>query len=237
MAVGSVIELAFRVAAGELKVGSAAGVGFNVNIAWTGGWSPLWATWSTSLPSGTLSIVMPVAQQFSPDVVLVSAGFDAVEGHQSPLGGTTSPPSFGQLTQLLMGLAGGRVVMALEGGHDLTAICDASESCVSSLLGDQSDSVFPWPQEKPCPKAWESLERVIEIQSKHWSCLQSLSQTSGHSLLDGSLGALGQSEKEEAETVIAMASLSVDVEPPVSELDQSEPSRSTEEPMEEEPVL
>lgn len=43
---------------------------------------------------------------------------------------------FGQLTQLLMDLAGGRVVMALEGGHDLTAICDASEACVASLLGD-----------------------------------------------------------------------------------------------------
>lgn len=122
---------------------------------------------------------MPIAQQFSPDVVLVSAGFDAVEGHQSPLGGYnvsakcecrthTCPPErrlswtlipecfqgaliffflfsdcdrcalagFGQLTQLLMGLAGGRVVMALEGGHDLTAICDASEACVSALLGD-----------------------------------------------------------------------------------------------------
>lgn len=43
---------------------------------------------------------------------------------------------FGRLTQLLMDLAGGRVVMALEGGHDLTAICDASEACVSALLGD-----------------------------------------------------------------------------------------------------
>lgn len=32
-------------------------------------------------------VVMPIAQHFSPDVVLVSAGFDAVEGHQSPLGG------------------------------------------------------------------------------------------------------------------------------------------------------
>lgn len=33
------------------------------------------------------NVVMPIAQQFGPDVVLVSAGFDAVEGHQSPLGG------------------------------------------------------------------------------------------------------------------------------------------------------
>ncbi|KAK5885625.1 hypothetical protein CesoFtcFv8_019320 [Champsocephalus esox] len=203
------------------EVGSAAGVGFNVNIAWTGGVEPPMG--DVEYLTAFRSIVMPVAQQFSPDVVLVSAGFDAVEGHQSPLGGyNVSAKCFGQLTQLLMDLAGGRVVLALEGGaRPHSHLRRLRVLCVRAAG-------------RP---AWESLERVIEIQSKHWSCLQSLSQTSGHSLLDGSLGALGQSEKEEAETVIAMASLSVDVEPPVSELDQSEPSRSTEEPMEEEPVL
>ena len=45
------------------------------------------------------------------------------------------PPGFGHLTKQLMTLAGGRVVLALEGGHDLTAICDASEACVTALLG------------------------------------------------------------------------------------------------------
>ncbi|XP_075309684.1 histone deacetylase 5 isoform X4 [Odontesthes bonariensis] len=219
------------------EVGSGAGVGFNVNIAWTGGVEPPMG--DVEYLTAFRSVVMPIAQQFSPDVVLVSAGFDAVEGHQSPLGGyNVSAKCFGQLTQLLMGLAGGRVVMALEGGHDLTAICDASEACVSALLGDPCDSVFQWPQEKPCPKACASLETVIEIQSKHWSCLQSLTQTSGHSLLDGPLGAQGQSEKDEAETVSAMASLSVDVEQPGSVPEDTETrSRSTEEPMEEEPVL
>lgn len=44
---------------------------------------------------------------------------------------------FGYLTKQLMGLAGGRLVLALEGGHDLTAICDASEACVSALLGNE----------------------------------------------------------------------------------------------------
>lgn len=44
---------------------------------------------------------------------------------------------FGYLTKQLMALAGGRVVLALEGGHDLTAICDASEACVSALLGNE----------------------------------------------------------------------------------------------------
>ncbi|XP_062295070.1 histone deacetylase 5 isoform X1 [Scomber scombrus] len=214
------------------EVGSGAGVGFNVNIAWTGGVEPPMG--DVEYLTAFRSVVMPIAQQFSPDVVLVSAGFDAVEGHQSPLGGyNVSAKCFGQLTQLLMDLAGGRVVMALEGGHDLTAICDASEACVSALLGDPCDSVFQWPQEKPCPKACSSLERVIEIQSKHWSCLQ----TSGHSLLDSPLGAQGQSEKDEADTVSAMASLSVDVDQPSSVPDNTETSRSTEEPMEEEPVL
>lgn len=36
-----------------------------------------------------------------------------------------------------MTLAGSRVVLALEGGHDLTAICDASEACVAALLGQE----------------------------------------------------------------------------------------------------
>lgn len=30
---------------------------------------------------------MPIAHEFSPDVVLVSAGFDAADGHPPPLGG------------------------------------------------------------------------------------------------------------------------------------------------------
>ncbi|XP_041633678.1 histone deacetylase 5 isoform X2 [Cheilinus undulatus] len=217
------------------EVGSGAGVGFNVNIAWTGGVEPPMG--DVEYLTAFRAVVMPIAEQFSPDVVLVSAGFDAVEGHQSPLGGyNVSAKCFGLLTQLLMGLAGGRVVMALEGGHDLTAICDASEACVSALLGDPSDTAVQWPQDKPCPKAFASLERVIEIQSKHWPCLQSLSQTCGHSLLDGPPEVRGQSE-DEAETVSAMASLSVDVEQTSSVPDDTETSRSTEEPMEEEPVL
>ena len=48
-----------------------------------------------------------------------------------------STTGFSFLTRLLMSLAGGRLVLALEGGHDLTAICDASEACVSALLGLQ----------------------------------------------------------------------------------------------------
>ncbi|KAM9467279.1 histone deacetylase 5-like isoform 1-T1 [Salvelinus alpinus] len=214
------------------EVGVGPGVGFNTNIAWTGGVEPPMG--DVEYLTAFRTVVMPIANEFSPDVVLVSAGFDAVEGHQSPLGGyNVTAKCFGHLTKQLMKLAGGRVVLALEGGHDLTAICDASESCVAALLGDELD---PLPQavlqQKPCPKAAASLERVIEIQSKHWSSLQRLATTVGQSLMDAQ-----RREKDEADTVTAMASLTVDTEQATASTISMETSRSTEEPMEEEPVL
>uniref|UniRef100_A0A8C3JH36 Histone deacetylase n=1 Tax=Calidris pygmaea TaxID=425635 RepID=A0A8C3JH36_9CHAR len=116
------------------EVGSGMGVGYNINIAWTGGVNP--PIGDVEYLTAFRTVVMPIANEFSPDVVLVSAGFDAVEGHLSPLGGySVTAKCFGHLTKQLMMLAGGRVVLALEGGHDLTAICDASEACVSALLG------------------------------------------------------------------------------------------------------
>ncbi|KAJ8379017.1 hypothetical protein AAFF_G00231860 [Aldrovandia affinis] len=210
------------------EVGAGPGVGYNVNIPWTGGVEPPMG--DVEYLTAFRTVVMPIANEFSPDVVLVSAGFDAVEGHQSPLGGyCVTAKCFGHLTKQLMTLAGGRVVLALEGGHDLTAICDASESCVSALLGEELDPLHQAIlQQKPCPKAATSLEKVIEIQSKHWSSVQCFAPTVGQSLLEAE-----RREKEEADTVTAMASLTVDTEPGASQ----GPSRPAEEPMEEEPVL
>lgn len=51
--------------------------------------------------------------QFNPELVLVSAGFDAAWG--DPLGGCqVSPEGYAHLTHLLMGLANGRIILILE---------------------------------------------------------------------------------------------------------------------------
>ncbi|XP_059812559.1 histone deacetylase 5 isoform X2 [Hypanus sabinus] len=210
------------------EVGTGLGVGFNVNIAWTGGVDP--SNGDVEYLTAFRTVVMPIASEFSPDVVLVSAGFDAVEGHPSPLGGySATAKCFGYLTKQLMKLAAGRVVLALEGGHDLTAICDASEACVSALLGNELD---PLPQEilqqKPNANAVASLEKVIEIQSKHWSSVKRFASTVSYSLLEAQ-----KHEKEEAATVTALASLTVDTEQSSSEPE----ARQGDEPMEEEPAM
>uniref|UniRef100_A0A6Q2WQQ9 Histone deacetylase n=1 Tax=Esox lucius TaxID=8010 RepID=A0A6Q2WQQ9_ESOLU len=148
------------------EVGAGAGLGFNVNMAFTGGLDPPMG--DAEYLAAFRTVVMPIANQFAPDVVLVSSGFDAVEGHASPLGGyRLTAKCFGYLTRQLMGLAGGRLVLALEGGHDLTAICDASEACVSALLGIELD---PIPgevmQQRPNSNAVRSLEKVLEAHGE-----------------------------------------------------------------------
>ncbi|XP_054657441.1 histone deacetylase 5 isoform X3 [Grus americana] len=210
------------------EVGSGMGVGYNINIAWTGGVDP--PIGDVEYLTAFRTVVMPIANEFSPDVVLVSAGFDAVEGHLSPLGGySVTAKCFGHLTKQLMMLAGGRVVLALEGGHDLTAICDASEACVSALLGLELEPLDPsLLQQKPNVNAVATLEKVIEIQSKHWASVKRFAAAVGCSLLEAQKG-----EAEEAETVTAMALLSVG-----AEQGGTDPQpRPAEEPMEAEPTL
>uniref|UniRef100_A0AAR2KBB0 Histone deacetylase n=1 Tax=Pygocentrus nattereri TaxID=42514 RepID=A0AAR2KBB0_PYGNA len=256
LAVGSVVELVFKVASGELKngfavvrppghhaeeisdfqiteksfkiqispdeVGSGLGVGFNVNIAFTGGLDPPMG--DAEYLSAFRTVVMPIANEFAPDVVLVSAGFDAVEGHPPPLGGyKVTSKCLGYLTKQLMGLAGGRVVLALEGGHDLRAICDASEACVSALLGKELDQLSPdLLKQRPNANAVSSMEKVLETQSKYWRSVQRYISSVGYSLLEAQ-----RCDSEENETVSAMASLSV----------ATMEKRTEDEPMEEEPPL
>ncbi|XP_046514010.1 histone deacetylase 7 isoform X3 [Equus asinus] len=205
------------------EVGAGSGEGFNVNVAWAGGLDPPMG--DPEYLAAFRIVVMPVAREFSPDLVLVSAGFDAAEGHPAPLGGYhVSAKCFGYMTQQLMSLAGGAVVLALEGGHDLTAICDASEACVAALLGNKVDPLSEegWKQ-KPNLNAIRSLEAVIRVHSKYWGCMQRLA-----SCPDSWVPRLPGADAEEVEAVTALASLSVGI---LAEERPSEQLVEEEEPM------
>ncbi|XP_051817076.1 histone deacetylase 7 isoform X4 [Antechinus flavipes] len=188
------------------EVGAGNGEGFNINVAWGGGLDPPMG--DPEYLAAFRTVVMPIAQEFSPDLVLVSAGFDAADGHPPPLGGYhVSAKCFGYMTQQLMSLAGGAVVLALEGGHDLTAICDASEACVTALLGNKVDplSEESWKQ-KPNLNAIRSLEAVIRVHSKYWGSMQWLASSP-----DSWVPSVAMADTEEVETVSALASLSVGI--------------------------
>jgi histone deacetylase 6 len=55
-----------------VEVGEGPGEGFNVNVGWNGkmyGDGDYLAAWT--------SVLLPIAHEFDPDLILVSAGFDA----------------------------------------------------------------------------------------------------------------------------------------------------------------
>ena len=80
--------------------------------------------------------LLPAANAFKPDLILVSAGFDARLG--DPLGQfTLTDQDFADLTELLLELAdrhsAGRLVSVLEGGYDLEGLGLAAAKHVEAL--------------------------------------------------------------------------------------------------------
>jgi histone deacetylase 6 len=143
-------------------VGEGAGKGFNVNIPWNGR-----KMGDSEYLLGFNNIVLPIATEFQPQLVLISAGFDAAEG--DPLGGyKVTPGMYGYMTHQLSSLAEGRVVVALEGGYNLATISECATQCAKALLGDplptlQVDSVKD--------SALQTVRDVMKEQSMFWSCL------------------------------------------------------------------
>ena len=82
--------------------------------------------------------VLPRVDAFAPDLLLISAGFDA--HRRDPLGNLQlAEADFAWVTEKLMGLAarhcGGRIVSLLEGGYDLEALAGSASAHVKALMG------------------------------------------------------------------------------------------------------
>ena len=78
--------------------------------------------------------VLPMALEFEPDLVLVSAGFDALAG--DPKGGmSVSPAWFARAAALLSSLASGRLLAVLEGGYNCAQLSLALQDLVAVLSG------------------------------------------------------------------------------------------------------
>jgi len=91
-------------------------------------------------------IVVPVVRQFEPDLVIVSAGFDAHE--RDPLGGMrVTTPAFAAMTRELRAVADdccrGRLVAAVEGGYDLQALGTSLDGAIDALAGDVQPAAWP----------------------------------------------------------------------------------------------
>jgi acetoin utilization deacetylase AcuC-like enzyme len=83
-------------------------------------------------------LILPALEAFAPDLVLISAGFDA--DHRDPLAQLNwRPADFAWVTGRLMEIAqktcGGRIVSLLEGGYDLNGLGEGAAAHVGALAG------------------------------------------------------------------------------------------------------
>jgi acetoin utilization deacetylase AcuC-like enzyme len=142
-------------------IGAGKGTGFNINV-------PL----PPNCGDGNYlhlfeQIVLKAAERFAPELILVSAGFDA--HWADPLAGMrVSLPGYAAMTSALVRLAerlcGGKIVFVMEGGYNLDALSFGVCNIARVLLGDQpTDPMGLSPSKRPEPDVAPLLELLRRL--------------------------------------------------------------------------
>jgi acetoin utilization deacetylase AcuC-like enzyme len=112
-------------------------------------------------------VVAPIARAFDPELVLVSAGFDAWGG--DPLAGMRlTAGGYAEIAASCLDAAGGaakgRAVFVLEGGYDRRGLAAAGAAVTAQLLGDARPPAGP-----PPPAAFADLAaRYRRFMAAYW---------------------------------------------------------------------
>lgn len=154
-------------------VGIGPGAGFSVNVPWLRGGvgdRDYLAAWEL--------LLKPIVQSFSPDLILVSAGFDAAEG--DPLGGCRlTPHGYGCLTTELLRYADGKCVIVLEGGYNTRVTSEAAAACLRCLLGQPPPPPDPFSAAWPQKQSAAAISATAAAQAPYWPLLKDISTAEG----------------------------------------------------------
>jgi acetoin utilization deacetylase AcuC-like enzyme len=142
-------------------VGMGAGKGFTVNV-------PLAAGAENAVYAAAFErVVLPIIEQYAPDLTLVSAGYDA--HGRDPLGGMQlDGAGYAWMTRRLVDTVrrgpGHRVAFLLEGGYDLGGLRES----VSRTLGALEETALPELSGVVGPRHAAQIAAAQSIQSAFW---------------------------------------------------------------------
>jgi acetoin utilization deacetylase AcuC-like enzyme len=147
-------------AAGDIGKGS--GTGFTVNLPLSAG-----AT-DADYEVAYTRVALPVLRQFRPELVLVSAGFDA--HMDDPLAGMRlTSDYFGRLTRAIADVADatahGRLVAITEGGYDLAGLASSLRASIAALTSEPGS---PKPPTGETPRGEATTKAVAPQLAKYW---------------------------------------------------------------------
>lgn len=148
------------------ETGSGKGEGYTVNVPLRGGQDE--KTYATIFNE----ILVPIAQQYKPQMIMVSAGYDIYHG--DPLGlMAVSPEGFAFMTRTLVNLAkkvcNGRILFTLEGGYNLQGMKDGVLATLYELAGitEKYDKAVKTIEQNPAQAMVVEETRVIA--KKYWN--------------------------------------------------------------------
>lgn len=149
------------------EIGEGKGLGYTVNI-------PLpFRTNNPAYQEALDEIVLPIASQYQPEFMLISAGFD---GHYTdPVGDLAlSAKSYDETFTKLVGLANqlceGRLVATLEGGYSLKILGKLVTSAIAKMASSPYRLSESWQDvnSQASKKAEQIINSVRNIQSSYW---------------------------------------------------------------------
>jgi acetoin utilization deacetylase AcuC-like enzyme len=119
-------------------------------------------------------ILKPIALDFAPQLVLVSAGFDIHSA--DPLGTmSVSTQGFAALTRSVMEIAEtgcqGRLVLCLEGGYNVDALRDSVKAVLLELVGQTTTDPAAFLVQVERGKMDRVLRKVWRVHGTHWPSL------------------------------------------------------------------
>jgi acetoin utilization deacetylase AcuC-like enzyme len=143
------------------EVGSGNGEGYNINVPLPAG------TEDAGFIAAFEEILVPAALEFRPDMVLISAGYDACAG-DGLAGMRMSVEGFAILASIVRSIAKEnkeKTACILEGGYDLGLLAHSVAAVLNVFLGREPDRIQSI---EPKPHIRERLEQIKKVQSKYW---------------------------------------------------------------------
>jgi acetoin utilization deacetylase AcuC-like enzyme len=145
------------------EVGRAAGAGFTFNVPLEAG-----AT-DADYRLVYRGAVGPVLERFAPQLILVSAGFDAHE-HDPLASMRMTADGFSAIArQLTVAAPNGAIAFVTEGGYDLDALASCLDASFAAIALDGTDvQALDSAAVGPAPRGERALEAVRSAQAPYW---------------------------------------------------------------------
>ena len=116
--------------------------------------------------------VAPIARQYRPDCIMVSAGYDThVLDPLGSMGVTTT--GFAYMTKAMVDLAAelceGRLVLALEGGYNLQALADGVLATLHEMTGEGGLTPGALTALAQIKRPLPALDAALAVAKKYWT--------------------------------------------------------------------